>query len=111
VKAYSLDLRQRVVADCDAGLGTQAVAQKYSVSESWVRRLEQRRREHGTIDRRPPSPGRPPKLAPHEQHVRDLVKEDPDATLQELRARLKVRVSVGTLCTFLRDIGISFKKK
>jgi hypothetical protein len=29
--AYSLDLRQRVLADCDAGLKTKAVAQKYGV--------------------------------------------------------------------------------
>lgn len=36
--AYSMDLRRRVIADCDAGLGTKAVALKYSVSPAWVRR-------------------------------------------------------------------------
>jgi hypothetical protein len=30
--AYSTDLRQRVLADCDRGLATREVAAKYSVS-------------------------------------------------------------------------------
>lgn len=111
MKSYSLDLRQRVLADCDAGLGTKAAAQKYSVSPAWVRRLKQRRREGGSIDRRPPSPGRPVKLAPHERQVRDLVRDDPDATLNELRSRLGVRVSVGALHAFLRRIGLPSKKE
>lgn len=49
MQAYSLDLRTRVLADCDRGLSTRAVATKYSVSESWVRRLKQRRRETGAV--------------------------------------------------------------
>lgn len=40
-KAYLMDFRERVAADHDAGLGTKAVAQKYSVSPAWVRRLIQ----------------------------------------------------------------------
>ena len=30
--AYSMDLRQRVIDDCDSGMGTKAVAAKYRVS-------------------------------------------------------------------------------
>ena len=47
MKAYSMDLRERVLADCDAGMGTDEVAAKFSVSPAWVRRLLQRRRETG----------------------------------------------------------------
>ena len=39
MKPYSMDLRERVLADCDAGLPTGQVAGKYRVSPSWVRRL------------------------------------------------------------------------
>jgi|GEM_PF-6883080 len=42
MKAYSMDLRVRVLADCDAGLSTAEVAEKQRVSASWVRRLKQR---------------------------------------------------------------------
>jgi transposase len=53
MKAYSMDLRERVLADCDAGLPTKAVADKYRVSTAWVRRLKQRR---GRTGRSHPAP-------------------------------------------------------
>lgn len=34
MKAYSMDLRERVFADCDAGMEVRPVAVKYRVSES-----------------------------------------------------------------------------
>jgi transposase len=49
MQAYSMDLRQRVLADCDAGLATAQVATKYRVSPAWVRRLKQRRRQTGQV--------------------------------------------------------------
>src|SRR5947209_2916527 len=94
MRAYSMDLRERVWADCQAGMKTPAVSQKYSVSESWVRRLKQRQRATGSLARRPPSPGRPVTLAPHEARVRELVRDDPDATLDELRRRASCGASV-----------------
>jgi transposase len=107
MRAYSMDLRERVFADCRAGMATPAVAAKYRVSPSWVRRLNQRQRATGSLAPRPPSPGRPAKLAAHEARVRD----DPDATLAELRDRLGVRVSLAALCNYLRRLRLSFKKK
>ena len=53
MRAYSMDLRVRVLADCDAGMATAAVADKYSVSASWVRRLKQRRAATGETAPRP----------------------------------------------------------
>jgi transposase len=111
MRAYSMDLRERVFADCRAGMATPAVARKYTVSESWVRRLKQRQRATGSLAPRPPSPGRPVALAPHDARVRELVRDDPDATLAELRTRLGVRVSISALAEYLRRIELSFKKK
>jgi len=34
---YSMDLRARVIRDCDAGLWVEDVAAKYSVSRAWER--------------------------------------------------------------------------
>jgi len=39
MQAYSMDLRVRVMADVDAGLGTNATAAKYRVSPDWIRKL------------------------------------------------------------------------
>src|SRR4051794_13006103 len=55
------DLRERVVAACDEGLDTRAeVAERFSVSESWIRRLLQRQRETGSIAPKPRGGGQPP---------------------------------------------------
>lgn len=108
--AYSMDLRTRVLADSDAGMGTRAVATKYSVSESWVRRLKQRRREKGEIAprQRPPSP---PKWLAHAERLQELVRDQADATLEELRVRLGVDLSVATLWRALHQLRLTFKKK
>jgi transposase len=111
MRAYSMDLRERVWTDCQAGMKTPAVARKYSVSESWVRRLKQRQRATGSIAPRPPSPGRPVALAPHDARVRELVRADPDATLAELRQRLGLKISLSALSEYLRRIEFSFKKR
>ena len=49
MQAYSIDLRERVLADSDVGMRTKALAQKYRVSESWVRKVRKRWRDTGQI--------------------------------------------------------------
>jgi transposase len=109
-KAYSMDLRERIVAARDTGEETQAVAQRFAVSPAWVRRLMQRRRETGRITPRDGKPGPKPKLAAYAERLRALVQERPDATLEELRRQLQVKVCLATLWSALRDLKLSFKK-
>ncbi|MBY0513403.1 MAG: IS630 family transposase [Gemmataceae bacterium] len=59
MRAYSTDLRDRVLADCDDGMATAAAAAKYRVSASWVRRVKQRRVATG--ETAPRAGGRGPK--------------------------------------------------
>ena len=47
--AYSKEFRRDVLAACDAGTGTREVALRFGVSESWVRRIKQERREQGKV--------------------------------------------------------------
>jgi transposase len=112
--AYSMDLRQRVLTDCDNGMKTRAVAQKYSVSESWVRRLKQRRRENGQVEPRSPRNNRKPKLDPYVEPIRQWIRATPDQTLEELRTRLKtelgVVVALGTLWNAISRLGLTVKK-
>jgi hypothetical protein len=51
MRAYSVEFRQRVLADCDAGMNTLV---KHDVSLAWVRRLKQRRWETGEVAPRRP---------------------------------------------------------
>jgi transposase len=46
---YLKEFRREVLAACDAKLGTRKVALQFNVSESWVRRIKQERREQGKL--------------------------------------------------------------
>ena len=111
MKAYSMDLRVRVLKDADAGMSTRKVATKYDVSESWVRRLKQRRRELGEIVPRSSRNRRQPKWLAVADRLQALVEEKPDITLQELRNALGETLSIQTLSRALRQLQMTFKKK
>lgn len=111
MRPYSIEFRREVLADCDAGMGTTAVAIKHHVSDSWVRRLKQRRRETGEIAARPPKKKTPPKWHAYADRLRALVEKRPDITLRELRDALGVDVSLQTLSVALQTLKYTFKKK
>ena len=108
--AYSLDLRERVVADREAGLGTAEVAAKYRVSPAWVRRLMQRYRATGQLAPKRRTQYQVPRLAPHLPRLAALIAAQPDATLAELRAALGVPVSLTTVWRAVRQLGLTVKK-
>jgi len=111
MNAYSIDLRERVLADFDSGLGNNAVARKYHVSSRWVYNLRRQRAETGNIAPRRGKTGPKPKLTEsHLRRLQQLVQEQPDATLEELRDRLGVPVAVSTIFKTLKRLGVTFKK-
>src|SRR5262245_3401213 len=88
---YSMDLRTRVLADCDAGLKTAQVAKKYTASPAWVRRLKQRRRQTGEVQPRKGTPGPKPALAqaaPDGARLAELATAEPDLSAAEYKQRL-----------------------
>ena len=110
MRAYSTDLRERVLMDFDTGMGNDAVARKYRVSSRWVYKLRRQRSETGQIAPRRGKTGPQPKLAGHEEQLVELVAAQPDATLSELRERLGVPVSLTTVWATLKKLGVTLKK-
>jgi transposase len=108
MKAYSMDLRQRVIAQCDQGRSTKQVAEAFDVSRAWVRRLKQHRRERGDIVPRTGGGSRGQKI--DRQRLAELVRQQPDATLVELRDRLGIQVTPWAICKALRELELTFKK-
>ncbi len=90
MKAYSLDLRERVVAACgQPGRTVVAVAAQFSVSVSFVEKLLHRQRTSGSAAALPHRSGPAPLLdAPAQDGLRACLRQQPDATLDELRAWL-----------------------
>ncbi len=110
MRAYSMDLRVRVLADVDAGLGTAAVARKHRVSAAWVRRLKQRRAATGEVAPRPQRHGRVPGWVAHADAIRAAVRRAPDATLDEYRRRFHLPLSRAALARALAALGLTRKK-
>jgi transposase len=85
MKAYSLDLRQKILRAYDQRLGApRAIAALFGVRRSFVEKLLRRRRTTAAIAPRPHAGGR--RASCNEEAravVRRLVHEPPDATLAE----------------------------
>jgi transposase len=116
MKAYSLDLRQKILRASDQGLGSQrAIAALFGVSLSFVEKLLRRRRTTGDIAPRPHAGGRRPSCDEAAlAQVRRLVREQPDVTLAELCERLLaergLRVSVPTMGRLVITLRLPRKK-
>lgn len=113
MEAYSKEFRRDVLAACDAGEGTRLVALRFNVSESWVRRIKQERREQGKIA--PLSTRRRRKIwEPYAEWL--LAKlDEPDIYLRELQAaaqgELGWQVSDVTLSRACRALRRTRKKR
>ena len=113
MKAYSLDLRHRVVEACDSGEWTRAeVAEQFGVSVAWVYRLLQRRQTDGTCAPRGHGGGHPPAFSKQQLNRLDAaVQQQSDATLAELRERCGVDCSLVTMHNTLNRLGYRRKKR
>jgi len=113
-RPYSLDLRERVVAQVARGMTRQAVAELNGIVSSTVTKWCTRARESGTPAAKPMGGHCPRKLEDERDWLLERVAAKPDLTLDALLADLahkrKVVVARDTLWRFLRDAGISFKK-
>ena len=99
-----------MLAACDRGRSTREVATYFEVSESWVRRIKQERRELNKtaplLKRR-----RTPLWATLADRMREIIQRKPDLTLRELKSELQTDLSVQTLCSALQRLRITVKKK
>ena len=116
MKAYSMDLRRRVLTMGDAGRSTREVARVLAVSESWVRRLKQRRREDGSVAPRPSGGWRHGHFGPvHLLQLEGWLRQEPDATLERLLGRvekeMKLHCSLMAVCRAVKKLGWSLKKR
>ena len=110
MRAYSMDLRVRVLEAAETGGTTAELADRFAVSPAWVRRLRQRHRQTGEVAPRKAKDPRVPKLRPHLARIRELLAATPDMTLAELREELEVTVALSTLWAAVRSLGLTVKK-
>ena len=107
-----MDLRERVVAACDAHEGTcEQIAERFGVSDRWIRKLLQQRRETETLAPLPRNPGRKRALNGRQmERLRRLIQKRPDGTLNELRKSLPAKISIAALHRAVQALGLTLKK-
>jgi transposase len=112
-RAYSQDLRGRVVAAVDGGLSRRAAAQRFAVAVSTVIEWFDAWEEEGRLVARPMGGDHRSRLKEERSWLLALIEVTPDLTLEEVRAALAARgihVGYGTVWRFFAAEGISFKK-
>ena len=109
--AYSWDLRQKILRAWERRFGSQrTIADVFGVSLAFVEKVVRQHRTTGDIAPKPHAGGQKPRLdAVAQALIRRLVREHPDATVQEFRTRVAaatgVRVSLATMCRVLQRLG------
>src|SRR6266550_1158501 len=103
---YSQDLRQRVLDTVERGEGSlRQIARRFLVSLSFVTRLLRHHRSTGSLEPKPHGGGRTPALGPDDlERLRELIRKQSDATLEELRQRLGVACSLMAISRALRKL-------
>jgi len=113
-RGYSDDLRVRVIEFVETGEAAREAARHFSIGDSTAIRWVQRWRETGSPAARPGTGHSRSPLNVHEQWLLGLVSEQPDLTLEEVRALLLemhgLKAGIGSVWRFFARHGISFKK-
>jgi transposase len=115
-KAYSQDLRNRVIDAVRSGqMSRRAAARHYAVNESvavkWLERVER----HGSRERVGHGGHRASKLMPHREFLEAAREEKSDVTLQALCDRLSaergVKADTSMMNRFFRKIGVTLTSR
>ncbi len=115
MKAYSLDLREKVLRAVDQGYPRTEIVKLLGVSLATIKRYLKQRRETGEVAPKP-IPGRPPKkLAPLQAGLVGQLQAYDDVRLED-HCRLweqtqGVQVSTATMSRAIKRLGWTRKKK
>jgi transposase len=112
-RSYSMDLRERVVGAIESGMSRRKAARTFGVSASSAVKWMQKLRRAGSAAPAAMGGDRRSKLGGQREWLLARSAEQPDLTLEEVRAELKERgvsVGYGTVQRFFERENYSFKK-
>lgn len=113
MRPYGDDLRERVLASLEEGMGAAQTAERFKLHRRTVERWRTRGAK-GERTSRPMGGHRVSVLKEHESTLRQWIAVEPGITLERmclrLEAELQVKISQAGLCLFLNKIGLRYKK-
>ncbi len=114
MKAYSIDLRKRVLAAYDSGkYSLNQIAKQFQVTTRWIQKLRQRRKQEGSIAPKPQNQGRKPLFqGKNLKRLEQFIKAYPDATLEETKQHFSgmVDCSIVAIHNTLKRLDLRYKK-
>ncbi len=116
MKAYSLDLRQKIVdAYAEGKISQRQLAKQFRVALSFIEKLLKQHRETGSIAPKVRTEQTPTKLTAEQLMVLcSIVEANKDATLDELRYQLAQQTGVligrSTVDRMVKKLNLSVKK-
>jgi len=117
MKAYSIDLRQKIVDAYNEGnISQRQLAKQFRVALSFIEKLLKQHRETGSIAPKVRTQQTPTKLNSEQLAVlQQLVEANNDATLEELRQQLRQKTAVligrSTVDRMVKKLNLTVKKK
>jgi transposase len=112
---YSNDLRVRVIQVVEGGAAARAAARQFVIGDATAIRWVKRWRETGSFEAKSNRGQSRSPLKKHEEWLLELVRQEPDLTLEEIQRRLlderQQKAGIGSVWRFFDRHGISFKKK
>ena len=115
MKAYSEDLRERVIGQWQAGKSIEELIELFAERAGSIRRWIRRYQDSGQVGLKVRQSWKRPIGAAHDEQLRQQVERMPDATLSEqVKEWAKtqgVQVSVSSMWRALGSIGWSLKKR
>ncbi len=107
VKAYSLDLRARVIRRIKLGKGShQQIADDFEIGVATLRRWIKLYQETGSFNCKVPTVTRPRKV--NYEEVQKFIENNPDQTLKEIGEKFGVKDT--TILYIMKRLNITYKK-
>jgi transposase len=111
---YDDEFRREVLAACDTDELRCDIAKRFKVSQSWLRRIQQQRRDTGQVTAKRAAP-RQPKWHAWSEWLVAKIAAQPDIYLRELQVELKRErgevACLGTICAACQSLDQSRKKR
>src|SRR6202158_5520940 len=111
---YSNDLRVRVIRVVEGGVAARAAARQFVIGDATAIRWVKRWRETGSFEARSVRGQSRSPLKKHENWLLELVRGEPDLTLEEIQRRLleerQQKAGLGSVWRFFDRHGTRFKK-
>ncbi|MEM9398663.1 MAG: IS630 transposase-related protein [Verrucomicrobiota bacterium] len=114
MKAYSKDLREKIIRALEAGMSQSQAAHSFGINRTTICHYWKRYKQRGEVYYKQQGGHLKSKLQPYKKQLIEWIKKTPGITLEQMQEKLydqhELSISLATLHYHLTKMGYSFKK-